>query len=408
MPTPSEPTDAGLPAWLRWYLFLLPLGLPLFTHFVPSDLCLGYGLTLGLARLLKTPAIPLPDSRRIGLPLIAVTAFAGFCLMGTDVPSQEGAVAFELGSIAWLAVGSWMISRQIPAGDGLDEAVRWMNSLFLPVLLFCVAGLATHWAGWDEGTSGVFAFRLYLPFRFPILLGAYLIAAYPFAVVWTGLGMIRRIIYNILYIIVVSGVGARSCMIVAIGLVAWSEFREDADRTAVFLGWLRLALGLTVFGAIGLLLADEFSFQRSLGLSGVPALAQDEPRERQFGLALAHLAEGATGIGPGCFRALHGEELHNTPLNLLVETGLGGFVTAHAFLLAALFPVLRGQRTIGVVGRRRAAALLGAAVGLYLLGLFHNLLRNRFVWLVLALAIAWPKSVAGAPQDRDAEKQPWI
>ncbi|HOY66718.1 MAG TPA: hypothetical protein PLP29_07495 [Candidatus Ozemobacteraceae bacterium] len=395
--------ETGLPGWLGGYLLLLPLGIPLFTYLVPSDLCLAFGLAAGIAAHIQRPSHRLPEPRDTGSFPAAALAFGGFCLLGSLVTGQPGAVAFELVSIAWLALGAWMISRVIPSPDAWNAAVHRFNLLFLPVLLFCVAGLASHWVGWDAWTGGVFSFRLYLPFRFPILLGAYLIAAHPFAVIWPGMGSAKRMMYNILFIIAVSGVGARSCMLVAIGQVVWSELRSDAEMKPVLPGWLRLALALTAFGAIGLLLADELSFQRSFGLSGVPALAQDLPRERQLDRALTHLDDLLIGIGPGCFRAIHGEELHNTPLNLLVETGIGGFLTAHAVLLAALLPVIRGLRARGADERRRAAALLGAVAGLYLLGLFHNLLRNRFVWLVLALALAWPKTPAG-----DAEERPWI
>ncbi|HNW34967.1 MAG TPA: hypothetical protein PKM25_08550, partial [Candidatus Ozemobacteraceae bacterium] len=55
-------------------------------------------------------------------------------------------------------------------------------------------------------------------------------------------------------------------------------------------------------------------------------------------------------------------------------------------LLLIVLPVIRTLRNGTRAEKHRAGVLLSVVMSLYLLGLFHNLLRNRFVWLILALA----------------------
>ena len=183
-------------------------------------------------------------------------------------------------------------------------------------------------------------------------------------------------------------------MIVAIGQVVWTEWNAAQDSPTLFPRWLRFGVFLTAACSAGLVLSSEFTFQRSFGIAGVEAFAKDIPRERQHERAFDHLPEWSTGIGLGCFKGRYGEELHNTPVNLLVETGIGGFLAAHAGLLAVFLPLLRGFRRMAEPWKTRVNALFCAGAGMYVLGLFHNLLRNRYAWLILALSIALSRAVA--------------
>lgn len=390
--------SGSIPAWLDWYMLLLPVGIPIFSYLVPSDFCIlagiisVFGARNGSAWWLSL------QPRNVDVCGSLFLAWLGFCLLGVLIPDYPEFFVFDIGSTLWVFLSALCIKSFLKNGDDIREAIHSLNNLYLPLLAFCFAGLALHWAGLDTWTGDAFSFRLYLPFRFPILLGAYLIAAYPFAVIWTGQPFKWRIVHEILYLIVVSGIGARSCMIVAIAQVIWTEWSAAPDNPAVFPKWLRFGFFLTAALSAGLVLSSEFTFQRSFGVAGVAAFAKDMPRERQYDRAVKHLPEWITGIGLGCFKGRYGEELHNTPANLLVETGIGGFLTAHAGLLVVFLPLLRRFRQEGEPGRSRVNALVCAALSLYGLGLFHNLLRNRFVWLVLALAVAMRN--AGSPRPR--------
>jgi len=377
---------ASLPAWLSWYLLLMPLGIPLFTYLVPADLCLVVVLVMCLGSRWQEgiPRLPAPADVRWEAALFV--AFLGFSLLGVSVFQNSDSYIFDLVSVLWLFTGAWLIQSELKTDALVATGVSWFNRLFLPVLLFNLAGMATHWLGLDEYTGGVFSFRLYLPFRFPILLGAYLITAYPFAVAWRMLSFRKRMAAGIGFLTVVSGIGARSCMLIAVFQVIWIELVIYGKERSLFPRWLKMSLFVAGVLVAGLMLSGEFTLQRSLGTAGVKDLVNDEPRQRQLECATEHLPEWMTGIGLGCFKVVHGEELHNTPVNLLVETGIGGFATAHVALLLIFLPVIRKIRYGTRVEKHRAGILLCVALSLYLLGLFHNLLRNRFVWLVLALA----------------------
>ncbi|HOT28695.1 MAG TPA: hypothetical protein PLU72_10940 [Candidatus Ozemobacteraceae bacterium] len=392
----------AIPRWLGWYMFLLPLGIPILTYLVPSDFCILAGIAASLAGFRRENA----GQPRLGHPASFLLAWIGFCFLGVLIPDHPDFFAFDIASTLWVVLSALCVRHGLRDREGIDQAVRELNKLFLPLVLFCIGGLAAHWMGLDDWTGGVFSFRLYLPFRFPILLGAYLVAAYPFAVIWTGLPFKRRIVHEILYLIVISGIGARSCMIVAIGQVIWTEWNTAQDSRTLFPRWLRFGVFFTAACSAGLVLSSEFTFQRSLGVAGVEAFAKDVPRERQYERAFDHLPDWITGIGLGCFKGRYGEELHNTPVNLLVETGIGGLLAAHAGLLAAFLPLAAGVRRMAEPWKTRVNALLCAGAGLYVLGLFHNLLRNRYVWLVLALSLAMshaaPSSRSPARDDSPA------
>ncbi len=378
-------TRAGaVPRWLGWYMFLLPLGIPIFTYLVPSDLCIIIGILSAIAGFRGAECL----KPRFDLPVSFLLAWIGLCFLGVLIPSHPDFFAFDLGSTLWVVLSALCVRHGLSDREETDQAVRELNRLFLPLVIFCMAGLVSHWMGFDAWTGNVFSFRLYLPFRFPILLGAYLVAAYPFAVIWAGLPFKSRIVHEILYLIVISGIGARSCMIVAIAQVVWTEWSAAQDCPALFPRWLRFGVFLTAACSAGLVLSSEFTFQRSFGVAGVEAFAKDMPRERQYEHAFGHLPDWTTGIGLGCFKGRYGEELHNTPVNLLVETGIAGFLAAHAGLLAVFLPLLRKFLQMTDPWKNRVSALLCAGAGMYILGLFHNLLRNRYVWLVLALSVA--------------------
>ncbi len=188
------------------------------------------------------------------------------------------------------------------------------------------------------------------------------------------------------FLTVVSGIGARSCMLIALFQVIWTELAIYGKEDSLLPKWLRMSLFMAAVLAAGLVLSGEFTLQRSLGTAGVTDLVNDEPRQRQLERAIEHIPEWTTGMGLGCFKVIHREELHNTPVNLLVETGIGGFAAAHGALLLIVLPVIRTLRNGTRAEKHRAGVLLSVVMSLYLLGLFHNLLRNRFVWLILALA----------------------
>lgn len=394
----------AIPSWLGWYMFLLPLGIPIFTYLVPADFCILVGMACSIAALRAGrqdgagPAAERLVPRPGGFAPAAsfLIAWIGFSCLGVLIPDHPDFCAFDFGSTIWVLLSALCIGYGLTDGDDADRAVRELNKLFLPILVFCIAGLATHWMGLDAWTGDVFSFRLYLPFRFPILLGAYLVAAYPFAVIWAGLPFKRRLVHEMLYLTVISGIGARSCMIVAIGQVVWTEWNAVQDSPARLPRWLRFGVFLTAACSAGLVLSTEFTFQRSFGVSGVEAFAKDMPRERQYERAFDHLPDWTTGIGLGCFKGRYGEELHNTPVNLLVETGIGGVLAAHAGVLAVFLPLIRRFRRMAEPWKTRVNALFCAGAGMYVLGLFHNLLRNRYVWLVLALSVATSRAVTAS------------
>ncbi len=173
-------------------------------------------------------------------------------------------------------------------------------------------------------------------------------------------------------------------------------------------------LGLVVTGiatafALFVLLAPSSYWERNKSLS-----ADDNSVSRRLDyikVSIYALSEHpfniVVGTGPGTFRdcwaaaVMRGDVAkgsgnsirryaHNTYLEVLVGTGLGGFTLFIASIVVTMKLFIRGQREMMQIGRQREAALIGAYRLSFITSLLYypmiSMPYNKFFWVSLAFS----------------------
>lgn len=160
-----------------------------------------------------------------------------------------------------------------------------------------------------------------------------------------------------------------------------------------------LAAGATAMGGAGSVAWSKFE---SLAPERSAAVAEASIAERSRLVRTAlHLWWSAPAFGVGIGVHWHREQaavperpqlIHGTPLWLLAETGFVGLAVFGGFALHAALLLLRAARGArpgpGRVEWTALIFLCAAAV----MSLFHDLLYQRLVWLVLGLALVAPRA----------------
>jgi O-antigen ligase len=190
-------------------------------------------------------------------------------------------------------------------------------------------------------------------------------------------------------------------------LVCW---RMLAWRRALL--WMLIPIAaLVLLTALGP--AREFASERIRDVAGrseASARAEDGIGIRiRLAKAALELWRSSPLMGVGLGVHWHREQaanpahpllIHSTPLWLLAETGLVGLAVFAAFAAYAIFVLAksaRGGREDAFVARVALVLVIGFAV----MSLFHDLLYQRILWLMLGFALAVhklePSSVRQAP-----------
>ncbi len=111
----------------------------------------------------------------------------------------------------------------------------------------------------------------------------------------------------------------------------------------------------------------------------------DQFRKKQFLLAInTYKNNPIIGIGLGNFRFTHPEhkyEIHNSFINMLTETGALGF-TLFIFLFVYIFYIVTRSRS------KRKLDYIILFFTLFILGSYHHIFRERWIWVLLGYAIS--------------------
>ncbi|MBF0544870.1 MAG: hypothetical protein HQM08_10575 [Candidatus Riflebacteria bacterium] len=368
--------DFPTPFWLKGFLLTLPFGFQLIPQIVIADFFALYGIFTFLKKVVakEIPLFEKSDSFFV--------CFLGFSFFGADILFFPRNFLFELVTLLFLFGLYKSVSWEIRSIKSFREAINLLNYLFFPLIitLGCVSIL--RMLGFSE-ISRLFysqAGKIAWPYSFSNQLGAYLIGGFPFAAGFYSTNLKKKIVMYSFFMIVIFETGARSVLGLALFEVFLLEFIAVIESRN-FSEKLAFAAIFFIFILFSLFWANEFAFKRALGALDNTPLTYDYTRSQNYSEALEAMNGWWAGVGLGCFKALHQFEVHNTPLSLLSETGIPGFMLFFIWLSGVFFPLLNSA----IIRKCNGLMLAAAVLALFCLGFFHNLLRNRFLWTLLAL-----------------------
>jgi len=418
---------AGLCLWI----VLLPI-----TKTVASILGYPHGqgpyvlqkLTLADPVLLVTAAASLVVTDRVGelgkAGRQVVLLLAGFCAAGViaAIIGHAGPESFvELGTYAWVGISIVVVARLVA---DREQARRVTTALWWAGVIAIgsgVAGTALLLAGQTKNLL-VPAGKVTGLFESANQVQSFLVVVIPILCI-TALDSRAprrsRVIDSVLVLgaaLTVLASGSRAG-IVLVALAVWlilffTSLRVCAIGTAV-----AVVLGLAGWGVYQEYRAEmPFAVRRSLSFVDQESYElHDLSVPRSNGLEVwktVFVEHPVFGVGLDQFRnyvprvvvSAAPQEAHDSYLAVLAETGMVGAVPMFgllAIVLVRCFEFLRrAARSREAEARDVARALFVSYVSLLLFGTLHNGLRQRYFWLVVALALILPRLHAGALAER--------
>ncbi len=367
--------------WVAFFL-LIPAGFPLYSRFVLSDLpamIIVAGLLLRLI-FVSPPKFSIIDAWFL--------FFVGTSALGREVATVPGAYFFELLAVVFLFACFRAVAEILSSENALSRAFTLVGNSLIFILALNFLAVIVQRTGISPEFASVFfpgnAEKLCWPFQFSGQLGLSLTILFPVCIGSRSFTLPVRLLLYIMFLVNTGATGSRSVFWIALFEIFYAEFfmHKTLSVQKNFMKGLALccSTGLTL-----LFFADDFSFQRSMGQIDASPLFFDEPRWNQIRLALRSLPVWLQGLGLGCCDFVFKTEIHNTPLSLIVETGLFGFGAACLFL----FEILKAFYQANLQQHH----LLKKALAMSLLTIcfhafFRNLVSNRACWLILAFCFS--------------------
>ena len=375
--------DGFLPVLLCCYVIALPFATGIIgKSFIVADIFLLLLIATGFYRTLVSGKLQ-ANPGDAGFLILVGASFAG-----KHVLAEPQAFAFELGSLVFMYFGARVIAGYINDKQQFGKLLLLIARLIICLLMASLAAIFLRQLGELELTEFFFSVHGSFKglFNFTNQMAIFLICFWPLTIMREDLGSLKRFVCYFMLLAVMVSVASRSGFWIAVGQTIIIEliFSRGKKRMNTFLRFSALA---SVVALVISLLATDPGLHRSLGSLEHAPLSFDEPRIKNFREAFNSAPDWLRGYGLGCFDQKHVHEVHNTPFSVLVETGVVGFM---AFMAIFAFYALRFFRSSEIEGLPDLKLALGLAwSGIISMGMFHYLLRNRSVWLILALTIAF-------------------
>ncbi len=321
-------------------------------------------------------------------------ADAGFLLLiaaslaGKHVLAEPEAFAFELASLIFMYVGARVIAARIDRRKKLEKLFNFIASLTM--VLLSVSTLIIFFRHFGEVGLTKSFFSVYGNFKglfnYTNQMAILLVCFWPFFITRLSDKPFFKLFWYFIVFSVTVSIGSRSgfwVIFLQTALIELMPFRrKKVSKVFLRFGSLIAVVALTIS-----LLATDSGLQRSLGDAGTGPRSSNVLRVKNFREALNSAPDWLRGYGLGCFDQTHVHEVHNTPFSVLVETGVVGFM---AFIAIFAFYALKFYRSSEIEELPNLKFALSLAwLGLISMGMFHYLLRNRSVWLIVALTIAF-------------------
>jgi hypothetical protein len=322
-------------------------------------------------------------------------------MYGSHIATNLAAYVFELGSFIFMYIGARCIAGELDAPEALKKFLGITNKMFLFFLLLFAALILLRNLGFNELTSFFFMTgnRFKGFFNFTNQLSIFFICLWPFAMLDCADKPVARFFFYGIYLVVLTYIGSRSGFWIGLAQTVLIEIFIGQRQRLWTLAVSLAALGAIVFLTITLM-ATEPSLQRSMGEERYATLELDEARLINFRQAFNASENWLLGYGLGCFDQNHRHEVHNTPFSVLVETGVLGFISFALFIIVIGIGVFRALPLSSVPNLK--AALYISLLGMFGVGMFIYLLRNRSCWLVFAIALTLVKRQKTIAEKADA------
>ncbi len=323
----------------------------------------------------------------------------------------------ELLAVWYLSLVYYVVDDLIATPDDLRGLLSvWLMTAGILFAAGCCDILSLlvfhhHWLPWEDPQD---LYRVRLTFRNGAQLGAYTLVTF-FIILgyasFPGVGRTRRRLACGLAVVACvilffsskrsAWVGAAAGLLTLLGYVVRLRGLPKKFILIPILG-LGVIVGLVRYSA-GL---EQFTGWR-MEIFHWPEMEQNEFLQENWGGAVeAFLEHWAVGIGFGGFeRSAYdpgGYEIHSTPLRVLAETGLVGFLIfclAQFLMLKAIYTTATSKSM--AEWRLPAACLFSGLVAVGVSSIYHIHFRNREYWLMLAVITSLHR-IAGASRPRSA------
>jgi O-antigen ligase len=359
------------------------------------------------------------------------------------LPTQKRAIGWGAALIA-VCIISFAVSMVRENIDPTPAAVETANYIYGFMLFLTVAHLVTTWKDWvncfyawatgtalacsvglyslatggPDWTRDEFTGRLSATFKFSNQLPSYCLPILAFVLVVAGWRSTRPWMSLVLYglaaaiIANIIGTGSRiafGMLILTLGAISWlamQKVNRALFRASMF-RWMGLGLivGFSWFIYIvatqedlsyklGETPASERPIRQFVKASEDPDGEIDTNRARQIRTVIERFPERPIfGTGPhNVPQVFRMHEIHNTYLGALAETGILGFISLMAFIIAVGVCGWHGMRHAG--NSVQYITIMSVLIGyssLLLYGVAMFGLRQRVFWFMCGLLVALPR-----------------
>lgn len=377
------------------YIFCLPLGTPIYYRFVLVDIF----AIIALAILFKNVVIgsSLKFERIDGF----FGLFIGFSLLGLDISKYPYVYIFDIGSVIYLFCCFRMTSYIVCNEQILFKIIRLLGYALVIVLLINTLAVTINYFQFSNAFDSFFtrSQKLCWPFEFSGQLGIMLPLLFPVYLCTVSPVCWKRMSAYFMLVMCAGSVGSRSVFMLCIAeivIIEFFHFRLPSRPLTL----LKNICFIIIVSLPILLIGSIYPFSRSMGQLDSTPLTFDLPRYNNIISALDSGSFWLLGQGLGCF-GVDKLEIHNTPLALIVETGIGGFLVAIiAFYIVSNTLIFRKIYLSSCQGLIFGLRL--ALFSLIIQSLLRNLITSRVSWLILALCYCLNNFIA--PFDTKSSK----
>ena len=374
--------NSKLPLTLSLYIILFPLATGLIgDSFIVSDIFFLSFIFLCLIEILYQKRFRLISLDAFFLIFVSLTT------LGETISTHLQAYLFEVSSFIYMYIGARCISGHINTPEKLKSFISLIRKMFLIFLLFSTVLIVIKSLGFNQLTETFFKHQMKYKgfFKISNQMAIFLICLWPVTVVGLTEKPVWRFSLYFLFFVVLSYTASRSGFWIGIGQTILIEAILCGKKQNKFLLTRFFSL-IAIILLVVSIMATLPSMKRSLGNIKKAGLTIDQPRVKNFRNAFNASKFWLSGYGLGCFDQNHRHEIHNTPLSVLVETGIFGFLILSLGFIVFFNAFIKTDSCTNLPGFK--GALIVSCLGIAGIGTVHYLLRTRSCWLIFSMMIS--------------------
>ncbi|MGM0598308.1 MAG: O-antigen ligase family protein [Candidatus Rifleibacteriota bacterium] len=377
--------DSAFPLPLSLYIIFFPIAIGILgPSFIVADI---FFLLFIFACLIK--AFIRKQFTIISLDAIFLI-FLGCTAFGNNITAHLPAYLFEVASLVYMYAGSRCILSQIDSSEKLNQFIDLIRKVFIIFLLFSAIIIIFRALGFNHITESFFKYGKNYKgfFNFTNQLSIFFACLWPITIIGFSEKPAWRFFFYFIYLVILSYTGSRSGFWIGLGQTTLIEILFCNKKQSAFLVARAFGLAAVLFFVITIM-ATMPSLNRSLGQNKDASLSLDQPRIINFRNAFNNSKSWLSGYGLGCFDQVYRFEVHSTPLSILVETGICGFLSLSLGIIIFANAFLRASPDRSLPNLKKA--LIISYLGIIGIGTVNYLFRNRSCWLLFAITLVFIK-----------------